>query len=299
MLGREVGRAIAERPSPLLDHELIAVAATADRFLLNLECCISERGEPWPAPGKPFFFRAPPRAAELLAGWGVDCVSLANNHALDFGHEALLDTLGHLSAAGVGYAGAGDDLRAARVPHRLDSAITVVAATDHPAGFAAAADRPGVAYADLQAGVPDWLTAAADGRICLVHWGPNMTTAPVAHVRRAAAELRGAGATLVVGASAHVPHGAAGGVLYDLGDFLDDYAVDARLRNDLGLLFLVTIAGGRATHGEAVPLALDYCRTRLADGPDARFVLDRFARACQGLGGAAEVMGGHVRFDLS
>ena len=79
-----------------------------------------------------------------------------------------------------------------------------------------------------------------------------MTSAPVGHVRRAATALVGAGATLVAGHSAHVPHGVAGPVLYDLGDF-DDYRVDPRLRNDLGLLFLVTLDGRGPVRLEALP----------------------------------------------
>jgi poly-gamma-glutamate capsule biosynthesis protein CapA/YwtB (metallophosphatase superfamily) len=308
MLGRGVARAIAAGEQALLDPDVVAVAGAADLFLVNLECCVSERGEPWPAAGKPFFFRAPPRAAELLAAWGVDCVSLANNHALDFGHTALLDTIEHLRTAGVAWVGAGRDVHEARAPRWLTAAgrrVAVVAATDHPADFAAAADRPGVAYADLQTRVPAWLidaiaaSAPADVRLCLVHWGPNMTAAPVTHVRRAAAALRRAGATLIAGSSAHVPHGAAGGVLYDVGDFLDDYAVDPELRNDLGMLFIVTLTDGRTADGEAVPLALDFCHTRLAGGRDADLVRDRFARACAALGGDSEVVDGRVRFRLA
>ena len=308
MLGRCVARAIVGGQQLLLDADVVAVAGGADLFLVNLECCISERGEPWPAAGKPFFFRAPPRAAELLAGWGVDCVSLANNHALDYGSVALLDTIEHLRAVGIAWVGAGADIYEARAPRWLRAAeqrVAVLAATDHPADFAAAADRPGVAYADLRTGVPAWLTdglaasAAADVRLCMVHWGPNMTAGPVAHVRQAASQLRSAGATMIAGSSAHVPHGAVDGVLYDLGDFLDDYAVDAALRNDLGLLFLVTFAESRPADAEAVPLALDFCHTRLAEGRDAGFVCDRFARACGELGGAAEVVDGRVRFRLA
>jgi poly-gamma-glutamate capsule biosynthesis protein CapA/YwtB (metallophosphatase superfamily) len=125
-----------------------------------------------------------------------------------------------------------------------------------------------------------------------------MTAAPVAEVRRAATELRRAGATLIAGSSAHVPHGAADGVIYDLGDFLDDYAVDPALRNDLGLLFVVTLADGRAVEGEATPLALDFCRTRLAEGRPATLVRERFVSACAALGGEAEVVAGRVRFRL-
>jgi poly-gamma-glutamate capsule biosynthesis protein CapA/YwtB (metallophosphatase superfamily) len=84
MLGREVGRALAEAPpAALVAPAVIAAMRQADLVVLNLECCISDRGRPWDAPGKPFFFRAPPQAIELLTLLGVDCLTLANNHALD------------------------------------------------------------------------------------------------------------------------------------------------------------------------------------------------------------------------
>jgi hypothetical protein len=78
MLGRGVGRALATTPpEDLVAPEVRAALGEADLVVLNLECCISERGRPWDAPGKPFFFRAPPRAVELLALLGTDCVTLA------------------------------------------------------------------------------------------------------------------------------------------------------------------------------------------------------------------------------
>ena len=68
MLGRGVGRALATTPpEDLVAPEVRAALGEADLIVLNLECCISGRGRPWDAPGKPFFFRAPPRAVELLA----------------------------------------------------------------------------------------------------------------------------------------------------------------------------------------------------------------------------------------
>jgi len=149
MLGRGVARAIAAGREPLLDPDVIAIAAAADLFIVNLECCISERGTPWPAVGKPFFFRAPPRAAELLAAWGVDAVTLANNHALDYGIEALLDTFAHLREAGIRWAGAGENVEKARAPVVLEG-LPIVAFADHADGFAAGPDRPGIAYADIR-----------------------------------------------------------------------------------------------------------------------------------------------------
>ena len=292
MLGRGVAEAIS-RGQSLVAAEVAAAAAEADLFVLNLECCISAGGERWSDPHKPFFFRAPPEAASLLAGLGVDCVSLANNHALDFGYEALLETLEHLREAGIPAIGAGPSVAEARAPVVLDAAGTrlgVVAFADHPADFAAGPSGPGIAYADLRAkGVPEWVLESvrdvdADMTLVTPHWGPNMAAEPRRYVREAAAALVDAGATLVAGHSAHVFQGVAGRVLYDLGDFLDDYAVDAELRNDLGLLFLVTVNERGPHRIEAVPLKLDYCYTRLATRDEAAWIAHRFRTACAALG---------------
>ena len=309
MLGREVAKAISESRTLPLAPDVVALAAASDLFVLNLECCVSDRGARWRDPQKPFFFRAPPAAAELLAGAGVDCVTLANNHALDYGPDALLDTIEHLQAAGVAIVGAGPDEALARAPHVLAARgmrIAVVGASDHPADFAAGPARPGIAYADIR-GDPrgGWLASAvaaartaADAVLVTPHWGPNMTARPLSYVRRAADELLAAGATLVAGHSAHVFHGVKGAVLYDLGDFLDDYAVHKELRNDLGLLFLVDLDRDGPRRIEAVPLALGFCRTDLARGDDADWIRRRFVAACAELGSEAVVRDGHVVIDV-
>jgi poly-gamma-glutamate capsule biosynthesis protein CapA/YwtB (metallophosphatase superfamily) len=293
MLGRGVAEALVERdPTSLVAPEVVALAHEADLFVLNLECCISERGRPWHAVGKPFFFRAPPRATDLLAHLGVRCVTLANNHALDFGEEALLDTFQHLAAAGIAWAGAGPDRERARAPALLEAdgeRVAVLALSDHPKDYAAAPDRAGIAWADLREGVPEWTDDALASLarhvvVAAPHWGPNMRDRPMDHVRQAAAVLRNAGATLVAGHSAHVVQGVEDRVLYDLGDFLDDYRVHSRLRNDLGLLFLVEFYEGAPRRLEGVPLKLEHCFTRLAEDDDAAWVRRRFRKLCAELG---------------
>jgi Bacterial capsule synthesis protein PGA_cap len=287
MLGRKVGVAIAESgPESLVAEDLVAVAREADLLVLNLECCISERGERWRDPGKRFFFRAPPAATETLCRLGVSCVTLANNHALDFGAEGLLDTFEHLRAAGIDWVGAGVDRERARSHLMLESdglRLAVFGCSDHPAAYAGGAHSPGIAYG------LEWLPRAiqrVDADVVLVtpHWGPNMVSEPRPSIRRWAATLRGAGAALVAGHSAHVFHGVEEGIIYDLGDFLDDYAMDARLRNDLGLFFLVDLDREGPARLEAVPLKLEYCHTRLATGGDAELIGRRFREACGALG---------------
>ena len=305
MLGRKVAERLGEDPrAPLFDPALVEIAQAADLFLLNLECCVSDRGAPIDEPGKPFFFRAPPLAAERLAELGVAAVTLANNHVLDFGRDALADTLRHLAAAGIATAGAGLDRDAARVGTTLEAAeqrLRLVSVSDHPASYAARRRRPGIAFADLESGMPEWLRDACrprDGEHVLMapHWGPNMSPAPVPHVRAAAETLEAAGATLIAGHSAHVPQGVRGRVLFDLGDFIDDYALDRSLRNDLSLLWLVELDAEGPRKVEGVPLRLEYAYTRLADGAETEELAHRMRERCAAVGSRVDVEDGRLVF---
>jgi poly-gamma-glutamate synthesis protein (capsule biosynthesis protein) len=308
MLGRGVAERLEADPvTPLLAPELEELARDADLFVLNLECCISDRRERARVPGKPFYFRAPPVAAVRLAEMGVACVTLANNHALDFGREALLDTLHHLRAAGITAVGAGPDDAAARAPATLQRGgrrVRVVSITDHPSASAAGPGEPGVAFADLFGrDLPEWLLEAAapgpDADVVIVspHWGPNMRAQPVEHVRRAAAALERAGATLIAGHSAHVPQGTADRTLFDLGDFIDDYAVDPQLRNDLGLLWLVTLDAGGPGRVEGVPVRLEFAYTRAATDVEALLLLALLEERCAAVGSAVRREGDRFVFE--
>ena len=281
MLGRGVAEVLQRQPpESLVDPELVEITRGADLFVLNLECCISERCEPAP---KTFTFQAPPAAVETLLHLGVDGVTLANNHALDCGIDALLECFEHLRAAGIAWAGAGENVEQARTP-TVVGGLPVFAFADHQSSFAAGPDRAGIAYADPTADVPDWIREGARDALVCPHWGPNMTPSPLPYVRSAARTLRDAGATLVAGTSAHVFQCVEANVLYDLGDFLDDYRVHRRLRNDHGLLFLVELEPDGPRRIEAVPLKLEYAYTRLARGSEAEWIRQRFRSACSELG---------------
>ncbi|WP_051855726.1 CapA family protein [Streptomyces sp. NRRL B-1347] len=282
------------RPRPLFSERIRDLTAQADLFVLNLECAVSERGTPAPVPGKPFLFRAPPRAVAVLTELGVDAVSLANYHALDYGADALSDTRLLLAGSGIQAVGAGADADDARAPAILKAGgltVGLVAVTDHPADCAAGPGRPGVAHADLRRGVPDWLADRilavrrdTDVTLVSVHWGPAMVGRPAPYVRRAADAFVEAGATLVAGHAAHLFHGFTRHVLFDLGGFIDDYATHPALRNDLGLLWLVTLDEDGPQRTEAVPIALDHAHTRLADQAEYDWIADRLTGACSALG---------------
>jgi len=282
MLGRMVAEVLVHgQPETLWARELRDIAASLDLVVCNLECCLSARGAPTTLiEGKPFFFRGPPAAVDALKAMNIGAVGLANNHSLDFGEQALQDTLELLDTAGISTAGAGFGVDPARAPAVLRAGrlrVGLVATTDHPVEYAAAPGRWGVAYARMHDRPPLWLVGQIEAArqhcdlvIAFPHWGPNMATRPADWQRRAAVRLHEAGADLVAGHSAHVFHGAGwdnGPTLFDLGDVLDDYMIDPHVRNDLGVFAI--------WHPHAEPqleligLRLHYCHTRLASGRDA------------------------------
>jgi poly-gamma-glutamate capsule biosynthesis protein CapA/YwtB (metallophosphatase superfamily) len=303
MLGRSVGEQLQEAPpEKLWSEELRSLCASLDLMICNLECSVSERGERTRRiPGKPFFFRAPPSAVEVLEAINVRAVSLANNHALDYEEEALIDTRGLLAGGGVVAAGAGHGVEAARRPAVVEAGghrVGLLCVSDHPDEYAASPGRNGIAHAELRRGVPDWLldelarlSERCEVTIVFPHWGPNMCSSPASWQRRAGAALQDAGASIVAGHSAHVFHGVEwserGAVLFDLGDALDDYRVDPVLRNDLGVL-AIWRPGAKGEELELVGLKLEFCHTGLARELDAEWIAARLDRACAELGTRVE-----------
>src|SRR3569832_2067588 len=88
----------------------------ADLTVVNLECAMTSSGKMRTGAPKAFYFGAPPEAAQSLSKAGIDLVSLAINHALDYDVEGLMQTLQHLKARYIRYAGAGRNINEARSP---------------------------------------------------------------------------------------------------------------------------------------------------------------------------------------
>ena len=183
--------------------------SSADVAIVNLEMAITEREEPY---DKEFVFRAPGSAALTLAGAGVDVVSLANNHILDFGSVGLEDTISVLDEVGILRPGAGANNAEAYAPRVLvlDNEIRVAfvsASAIIPGGFSAGAERPGIA--DAKWAIPRVLAAvraAASGNdvvVVSIHWGVERATCPSQDQRGLAQQLIEAGANLILG---HHPH---------------------------------------------------------------------------------------------
>ena len=185
---------------------------SADLALVNVEMAISDRGVA--VPGKQFTFRAPPVAAEIIGDAGIDVATLANNHARDFGADALLDTVELLEAQGVATVGAGATSTDAFTPailtvgppERPISVAVLGANLVMPSGFAATSNRAGVANGNDRDRVLANVRVAAEANdvvIVTLHWGIECDTCPQPTHERFAEQLLEAGATAVIG---HHPH---------------------------------------------------------------------------------------------
>ena len=304
MLGRGVDEALKDyRRSEKLWGDTLSVLEAADLRVINLECAITTHENPWSRTPKTFHFRADPsRAVRVLRAARIDACSLANNHTLDFEEEGLLDTLEYLDGAGIRYAGAGRDLEEAARPAILGGPdpekVALLAFTDNEPAFAAGVGRPGTNYlpTSLEPEVLDRVEAAiagareagADTILFSNHWGPNMVERPRDIFRRFARSVVDRGADVYYGHSAHVFQGVevyrGKPILYDTGDFIDDYAVDDRLRNDRSFVFLFSVEGGEFRRLELFPVVLSFAHTRLATGGERREILRRMERLSDELG---------------
>ncbi|WP_290815456.1 CapA family protein [Halovivax sp.] len=301
MLGRLVDDRQRSRPVDAVWGDVLDRLSALDALVINLECTLSTRGRPWTRTNRPFHFRADPaRAVPALERAGVDACALANNHVLDYEEPALRDTLANLDDAGIARAGAGETLEEALDPAfvRIEGGgdsnpvdLAVVSFTDNTPEYAADEDAPGTARieidrddADARERVRESVSRARerdpDLVVASLHWGPNMVTEPPAAFREFGRWLVDEGVDVIHGHSAHVFHGIevyeGRPILYDCGDFVDDYRVDPRLRNDRSFLFELAV-GVDGVPGELRlhPVEIDDCRVREADGDVAEWCRDR------------------------
>ena len=233
MLDRALGEAIRAGDLNYPFAEITSRLIPADVTVGNLESALGDQGTPV---NKGYTFRAPPEAAQTLSIAGFDLLSLANNHALDYGPQALQQGMDLLHQQDIATVGAGPDQASAHQPHfRQVNGLTLafLAYVHVPVevrGFntqtwTATANHPGLAWADpakIQADVSD-ARQQADLVIVLLHSGYESVLEPSPPQIAAAHAAIDAGACLVIGHHAHVLQGVEfyrdGVISYGLGNF--------------------------------------------------------------------------------
>jgi len=235
MLDRALGAAISNGNVDYPFANVAGLLQSADVAAANLECALGDVGQP---ANKSYSFRAPPAAASSLARAGFDVITLANNHALDYGPAALSQGMALLQAEGMRTVGAGENAVAARTPALVTvKGITLaflgyvhVPVEGRPPYFdtqswTATETAPGLAWADPDQIRTDVAAAShqADHVVVFLHSGYEYAPAPSEPQRTAARAAISAGASLVIGHHAHILQGVefheGGVIVYGLGNF--------------------------------------------------------------------------------
>lgn len=218
--------------SGVLDGILLDEMQKADIMMANQEFPFSSRGEK--AADKQYTFRVDPEKISIFKEMGIDIVTLANNHILDFGREALEDSCNTLDAAGIEYVGAGENADRARKLAVIEKngmrigflgASRVIPVTSWVAGESVS----GVwsTYEPYKQEVFEEIRKAketCDLVVIYVHWGIEREEWPLDYQKKLGRDYIDAGADLVIGSHPHVLQGIeyynGKPIVYSLGNFM-------------------------------------------------------------------------------
>lgn len=216
--------------SAIIDSEMLSYMKGSDLMILNHEFVFSNRGEAME--DKEYTLRNDPEYVKILQELGTDVVSIANNHILDFGQDAFLDTLDTLEDAEIAYAGGGRNFEEAAKPVVKEingQTFAFLAATrvSPSADWYAGKNHPGIIQTYDSTAFNDAITDADskyDHVIVYVHWGIEREEIPQDYQRTLAKGYIDAGADLIIGAHPHILQGfeyyKGVPICYSLGNYL-------------------------------------------------------------------------------
>ena len=216
--------------SAAASDSLLSVLREADIFMLNEEFPFGTTGEPMEE--KEYTFRVDPSYSTVLSELGVDIVTLANNHMLDFGRGPLTETLNTLDQAGIAHVGAGENIDEAKALKTFEMdgrTIGFLGASrvipEH--SWNASSGSSGLFTTYDAAVLVEQIQKAeesCDFTVVYVHWGIEKNTQPEEYQKTLARQYIDAGADAVIGAHPHVLQGIefyqGKPIFYSLGNFI-------------------------------------------------------------------------------
>jgi poly-gamma-glutamate synthesis protein (capsule biosynthesis protein) len=278
---------------------IVSEVSGADIAFANLETAVTNGGV---QANKTWTFRAPPSVLGSLYNAGFDIVSLANNHALDYGASGFADTLAAFSGSALLQVGGGANKSEAFAPRFIDVGgvrIAFLAFSEiTPADFAATSSRAGVAYtqsiSEITAAVRS-AAAQADYTLVSMHWGIENQFTPTDRQVREGRAIIDAGADVVLGGHPHVIEGIefyGGGLInYSFGNFVFDPGRDTG--NDTYILHLTLTPDG-VTDVSATPVRLYHYAPRVATGATADRLLGLIQNLSRQRGTTVSLSGGRA-----
>lgn len=255
------------------------IAATfrkADIAFCNLECPLSKRGLPR---HRRFLFRCDPNYAQVLKKTGFDVISLANNHTLDYGRDALMDTIRAVESAGMTPIGAGkgfDDSRRLRIVTKNGLRVGFLAFTDEPCvGVVPQPHAPGAAALDAH-DLPRIVRKAksrCDALVISFHWGVEYMKRPTERQRKVARACIDNGADLILGHHPHVlqPTETYKGkpIIYSMGGFVWDSRI---FGSDKSAIYIVELGKSSARLLETIKVRIVKCRPEPERVPNRKVI---------------------------
>ncbi len=242
----------------LVYGDLFARLRSADLRIVNCECTLSEGGQPvWKSGSQ---FKGRPAHVQGLTCVPFDVACLANNHVLDYGVEALAETIAMLRASGVRTLGAGLSETEAWEPLCLELGETRLSLVNFSEGedLTAARDGPGVAGWEIPrvCDLVRRLKARGDCVVVVAHAGLEYVPFPPPYLQKAYRAIVEAGADCVAGHHAHVPQGIelhrGRPIAYSLGNFVFYQPLDLCWRK-VGFLLELQVAAGAVRRYKALP----------------------------------------------
>lgn len=262
----------------------------ADCRMINLECVIGTQGSQT-AVKHYFYLRARPEQANILTQYNIDIVTTANNHACDYGTEAMLEQITYLDTAGILHTGTGKNFEEAIKPAYKkvgDITLAILSFDSCRRSAAATADKAGTAYFRLselkvwKSLLEDKIRQAhekADVVILCPHWGKNLIVRPLEIVKRLGRIFIDMGADVVLGCHAHYYQGVENyknrPIIYDMGDFLFDTRGSRPLAS-----FILEISKNGVEKVNFIPLQKFQGQTQRAKGEFAETVGKNFIKLC-------------------
>jgi poly-gamma-glutamate capsule biosynthesis protein CapA/YwtB (metallophosphatase superfamily) len=271
-----------------------------DLFFCNLECQIANVGRKMDkGEERPFYFRAKPEMVRALVQSGVDIVTIANNHGMDYGPEAMLQTIELCRKNEIEIVGGGRNSTEAAAPRFVEAAGLRIGFVGFQSTYTmmnAGPDTAGVNSARYQesdhflAAVRAALAKArkeADLVVFTVHWGPNYRQEPTNKQRRIARQILDIGYDVFIAHSAHqflgveIHNGKP--IIHDAGNFVVDFYPVEPYWNDRNLMFVLHFRGKIVQYIEAIPIYRTETVTKFATGDIAVTICDRFSSMCADL----------------
>lgn len=167
---------------------VVQLTSAPDLMVVNLETAVADVGVGRPPVDKQFLFRSPPESLDLLVDAGVDVVALANNHTLDFGADALEQTLAEIDRRALLRVGAGVDQDDAYTPLVVEVGewtVGLISLSRVPCDWSASGQnvRPQVAWGcppffDIAVAATAEAMAVADVTIVMIHGGEEGVLCP-------------------------------------------------------------------------------------------------------------------------